>query len=117
MFFKRLVDFKKDKVKLRIILKTNKEYTSVTYGCIIFIDSYTFLSSSLENSVKNLDVDDFKTLKKEFPNKWQYLNKKLAYPYQYFNSIDDYQKPVDNLKKEDFFEKLKNKCPDDDEIE
>ena len=66
---------------------------------------------------KNLDVDDFIILKKEFPDKWQYLNKKLAYPYQYFNSIDDYQKPVDNLKKEDFFSKLKNKCPDDDAIE
>ena len=42
--------------------------------------------------------------------------KKLAYPYEYFNSIDDYQKPVDNLKKEHFFSKLKNKCPDDEEI-
>ena len=42
--------------------------------------------------------------------------KKLAYPYHYFNSINDYQKPVDNLKKEDFFSKLINECPDDDEI-
>ena len=55
-------------------------------------------------------------MKKEFPDKWQYLNKKLAYPYEYFNSIDDYQKPVDNLKKEDFFSKLKIDYPDDDEI-
>ena len=46
------------------------------------------------------------------------FNEKLAYPYEYFNSIDDYKKPVDNLKTEDFFSKLKNKCPqDDDEIE
>ena len=50
----------------------------------------------------------FFTLKKEFPNKWQYLNKKLAYPYQCFKSIDDYKKLVDKLKKEDFFSKLKN---------
>ena len=41
----------------------------------------------------------------------------MAYPYDYFNSIDDYQKPVNNLKKEDFFSKLKNKCPDDEEIQ
>ena len=27
------------------------------------------------------------------------------------------KKPVDNLKKEDLFNKLKNKCPDDEEIE
>ena len=117
MFFKKLVDLKKDKVKFKIIPKTNEEYISVKYGCIRFIDSYRFLSESLDKLVKNLDENDFKILKKEFPDKWQYLNKKLAYPYEYFNSIDDYKKPVNNLKKEDFFSKLKNDYPDDDEIE
>ena len=71
----------------------------------------------MDKLVQILDEDDFKILKKVFPDKWQYLNKKIAYPYQYFNSIEDYKKPVDDLKKEDFFSKLKNKCPDDDEIE
>ena len=61
--------------------------------------------------------NDLKILKTGFPDKWKYLTKKLAYPYEYFNSIDDYQKPVDDLKKEDFFSKLKNKCPDHAEIE
>ena len=42
MFFKRLVDLKNDKVKLKIIPKTNEEYIIVIYGCIIFIDSYIF---------------------------------------------------------------------------
>ena len=116
MFFKK-VDKKKDKIDFDIIPKTNEEYISVTYGCIRFIDSYRFLSSSLDSLVNNLDEDDFKILKKEFLDKWQYLNKKLAYPYQYFNSIDDYKNPVHNLKKEDFFSKLKNKCPDDGEIQ
>ena len=116
-FFKKLVDLKKDKVKFKIIPKTNEEYISVKYGCIRFIDSYRFLSESLDKLVKNLDENDFKILKKEFPDKWQYLNKKLAYPYEYFNSINDYQKPVNILKKEDFFSKLKNEYPDDDEIE
>ena len=55
-------------------------------------------------------------LKKKFPDDWQYLNKKLTYTYQYFNTIDDYQKRVNNLTKEDLFSKLKNKCPEDDEI-
>ena len=61
--------------------------------------------------------NDLKILKTGFPYKWKYLTKKLAYPYEYFNSIDDYKKPVDSLEKKDFFSKLKNKCPDDDEIE
>ena len=117
MFFKRLVDLKKDKVKFKFIPKTNEEYIAVKYGCIRFIDSYCFLSESLEELLKNLDEDDFKILKKEFPVKWQYLNINLAFPYEYFNSIEDYQKPVDNIKKEDFFSELKLDYPDGEEIE
>ena len=116
-FFKRLVDSKKDKVNFKFIPKTNEEYIAVKNGCIRFIDSYRFLSETLDELGKNLDEDDFKILKKEFPDKWQNLNKKLAYPYEYFNSIADYKKPVDNLEKEDFFSKLKNGYPDDEEIE
>ena len=56
-------------------------------------------------------------MKPEIPDKWNYLTKKLAYPYEYFNSIVDYQKPVDILKKEHFLTKLKNDFPDDKEIE
>ena len=46
--------------------------------------------------------NDPKLLKTEFPDKWRYLTKKLAYPYEYFNSIEDYNKPVDNLEKKRF---------------
>ena len=92
MFLKRLVDLKKDKVKFKIIPKTIEEYFAVKHGCISFIDSYRFLSKSLDKLVKKLDEDEFKILKEEFPDKWQYLNKQLAYPYEYFNSIDDYKK-------------------------
>ena len=66
---------------------------------------------SLDGLIKNLNEDDSKILKKEFLD--IYLIKKLAYPYEYFNRIDDFKKPVDNLKKEDFFSKLKNKCPEE----
>ena len=117
MFYKRMVALKNDKVEFKIILKTNEEYIVVKYGCIRFFDSYRFLSSSLDKCVQNLHEDDFKILKKEFPNKWQKLNKKLAYPYEYFNKIDDYKKPVNIFKKEDFFSKLKNDYIDDEEIE
>ena len=75
MFFKKLVDRKNDKVRFDIIPKTNEEYISVTYACIRFIDSYKFLSMSLDGLVKNSNEDDFKSLKKEFPNKWQHLKK------------------------------------------
>ena len=46
MFFKRLVDLKNDKVKIKIVPKTNEDYISVTFGCIRFIDSYSFIWSN-----------------------------------------------------------------------
>ena len=61
--------------------------------------------------------NDPKILKTEFPDKWKSLTKKLAYPYECFDSIDDYQKPIDKLDKENFFSKIKNECPDDEERE
>ena len=61
--------------------------------------------------------NDRKILKTGFPDKWKYLAKNFEYPYEYFNIIDEYQKPVDNLKKDDFFSKLKNDYPSDKEIE
>ena len=61
---------------------------------------------------------DLKIVKTEFPdNRLEYLITKLAYLYEYFYSLDDYQKLVNNLKKKDLFSKLKNKCPDDEETE
>ena len=59
-----------NKVKFKIILKRNEDYTSVTYGCIKFNDSYRFLSSSIGELVKNFD-DDLKVLNKEFPDHWE----------------------------------------------
>ena len=170
MFFKKLVD----KAKFDIIPKTNEEYRSVTYGCIRFIESYLFLSSSLDSlletlvdksngTLKNLKVEivdndeilktvnkiaeeneTLKDLKKDYPEeimeleeallncigeidlnilktkflgKRNSLNKKLAYLYECFNSLDDYQKPVNNFKKKDFISKLENDYASDDEIE
>ena len=72
LFFKRVVDKKNDKVNFEGIPKTNEEYISVTYGCKRFIDSYRFLSCSLDSLVKSLDNDDFIILKKEFPDEWHY---------------------------------------------
>ena len=72
----------------------------------------------LEKALLNyMGENDLKIFKTGFPDKWKYLTKTLAYPNEFFNSIEDYQKPIDNLKEEDFFSKLKNKCPDDEEIE
>ena len=43
--------------------------------------------------------NELKISKTGFRDKWKYLTKKLAYPYEFFNCIEDYQKSVNNLKK------------------
>ena len=60
MFFKRKINIEKVIVKLKIVPNSNKECVSVSYGCNRFIDSYRFLSDSLDKLIKNLDEDDFK---------------------------------------------------------
>ena len=72
---------------------------------------------SLDGLVKKVNEDVSEILKNKFLDKWHFLNKKFSYPNEFFNSIDDYHKSVDNFEKEDFFSKLKNKCPDDEEIQ
>ena len=99
---------------LNIIINITEEYRTIKD-----------LKKDYPNEIKNLEealldymgANDLKILKTGFPDKWKYLTKKPAYPYEFFNCIEDYQKPVDNLKKEDFFSKLKKKCPHDKEIE
>ena len=58
-----LVEKKNDEVKFKILPKTTKEYISVRYGCVRFVDSYRFLSSSLVSLGKTLIDNSHKTLK------------------------------------------------------
>ena len=70
---------------------------------------YANENKCLEEAPTNyMGENDLRLVKTECLDKWKHLTENLAYPYEYFNSIDDYQKPVDNLKKEGFFSNLKN---------
>ena len=63
MFFKKLVHRKNDQVEFEMITKTNEKYISVTYGRIRLMDSYRFISSSLDSLVRTLVDINLKTLK------------------------------------------------------
>ena len=61
---------------------------------------YTEEIKNLEEALLNyMGENDLKIFKAGFPDKWKFLTKKLAYPYEYFICVNDYQKPVDKLKK------------------
>jgi hypothetical protein len=57
-----------------------------------FIDSFKFLSSSLDKLAKNLRKDQFKELSKYFPKEHlDLITRKLAYPYEYMDSPEKYK--------------------------
>ena len=57
-------------------------------GKLIFIDSFQFLSSSLDSLVKNFIKGDFSYLSKEFDSKVLDLVKhKGSYPYEYMGGF------------------------------
>ena len=56
-------------LKINVIPNGLKKYISFSINNkLSFIDSFQFLSSSLESLVKNLTKDDFKYLSQEFDN-------------------------------------------------
>ena len=56
-------------LKITVISSGLEKYISFTINNkLIFTDSFQFLSSSLDNLVKNLIKDDFKHLSQEFYN-------------------------------------------------
>ena len=93
-----------------IIPKSLENYVSVQVGCLRFLDSYRFLSSSLNKLVKSLD--NFPIMKLEGMSD-DLFKKKLAYPYEYLN-LDNFQEPL-NLTKEDYWSTLTQSYPSDDD--
>ena len=94
-----------------IIPKSLENYVSVQVGCLRFLDSYRFLSSSLDKLVKSLD--NFPIMNLEGMSD-DLFKKKLAYPYEYLN-LDNFQEPL-NLTKEDYWSTLTQSYPSDDDI-
>ena len=60
---------------------------------LVFIDSMQFLNSSLDKLVKNLLDEHFKYLLEEFSSKnLELLKQKVAYPYEYMNIFEKFNK-------------------------
>ena len=101
MFFKTLVDRKKDNVKFEIIPKTDEKYISVKYGCLKFIDTYRFLSSSLDKLVQTLVDISHKTLKD--------LKKEVVGDDKTLNIINELENLINETKRNQSISTLKQK--------
>lgn len=85
IFFKELIKHSK---KVNIVPETIEKYKSVSTEEFIFIDSFNFLSSSIEKLVEDLKKEGsecFTRLKKHFPvdKQFQLLLRKGVYFYDY----------------------------------
>ena len=104
-FFEKLVDRKNDKIKLDIIPKTNEEFIGVTFGCIRFVDSYRFLSSSLDSLVKTLVDYSHRTLK--------HFEEEIVENDEILNIVNEVKKSITEGKyKSDSIKDLKKDNPD-----
>ena len=57
-------------------------------------------------------------MQKNFADNSGVLNKKkMAYPFEYFKTEEDYENPVSISRKEEYFSKLYQCHPEDEEIE
>ena len=110
IFFKTLIQYSK---KVNIVPETIEKYKSVSTEHFIFIDSFNFLSSSLEKLVESTKKEGshcFIRLKKQFPveAQFQLLLRKGVYFYDYasdFKVFRDTKLP----DRKDFFNKLHDK--------
>ena len=81
-----------------------------------FIDSFQFLSSSLDSLVKNLGKDDSKYLSQEFDkNKLDLVKQKGFYPYKYMNDFEKFKEELPSKTK--FYSPLTGKKISDKEYD
>lgn len=111
--------------KITIIAKTKENYTSFTKFLSIsneiiqlrFLDSFNFLSASLDKLSKIMKKDDFVSLLLHYPNedKFNLLTRKGVYPYNYITDWACYEETMlpardsfynsltdDNISSEDY---------------
>ena len=81
---------------------------------LTFIDSFQFMSSSLEKLVSNLPKESLKYTSKKFKGeKLNLMAQKGVYPYDYMDSFDKFDEKLPT--KEDFYSILNNQHISDDE--
>ena len=88
--------------KINVIPNGLEKYMSFNgSNKLIFINSFQFLNSLLDSSVKNLDKVDFKYLSYEFhSNVLDLVKQKEFYPYEYMSDFKKFKEEL--ISKEKF---------------
>ena len=93
-------------LKINVLPNGLEKYMSFTINNkFSFIESFQFLSSSLDSLVKNLNKDDFKYLSQEFEkNVLDLVKQKGLYPYEYMSDFEKFKEELPS--KEKFYNSL-----------
>ena len=96
-------------LKMNVIPNVLEKYMSFSINNkLSFIDSFQFLSSSLDRLVKNLGKYDFKYLSQEFDNNiLDLVKQKGFYPYEYMTDFKRFKEQLPS--KEKFYSSLTGK--------
>ena len=96
-------------MNINVIPNNSEKYMTFMLGNHLnFIDSFQFMSSSLDKLVSNLPNEAFKYTSKEFKNeKFELMRKKGIYPYDFMDSFEKFDK-TGLPTKDEFYSILNN---------
>lgn len=111
LFFKELAKVQNSSIK--VIPITKEKYISITLTIklaekdfleIRFLDSFRFMSSSLDSLANNLSADDFNTVRANFcdENQFNLIKRKGVFPYSYMDSMQRFNE-TELPSRENFF--------------
>ena len=109
VFFKSICKFKKIKSgDVRILPDNTQSFKSFSIGKLDFIDTFRFMNSSLEKLIQNVSPEDMTFLKSLSKDEDQFriMRRKGLFPYEWFNDINKFDVPIDELKPDDFNNQL-----------
>ena len=88
-------------LKINVIPNGLEKYMSFSINDqLSFINSFQFLSSSLDSLVKNLNEDYFKCLSQDFDNNvLDLVKRKGSYPYEYMSDFEKFKEELSSKEK------------------
>jgi hypothetical protein len=107
LFIKQLTT-KLEERQVKLLAKSSEDYISFQFGCLRFLDSFRFLSGSLDNITKSMTDKDFKLTRLFYPDddKFKLLRKKGSVPYSFYTSFETFNETT--LTHDMFYNDLKN---------
>ena len=75
--------------EITAIVQNMEKMISFSWGQFRFVDSYAFLSSSLDRLVTNTPKEDLSFTRQRFPaSQFDLVTRKGVYPYEYMDSFE-----------------------------